>query len=74
LTDEHSVVEDTCHAVRMSRKKKLMKLPYNLTYNGFRSWSSFKQKFQKYAEAYDWSEGDCLNCLCWAMTGKAADF
>jgi len=31
LTNENSVVEDACHAARMSRQKKLLKLPYNLT-------------------------------------------
>ena len=74
LTNEISVVEDTCHAARMSKKKKLLKLPHNLTYDGSSSWSPFKLKFQKYADAYDWTEEDCLNCLCWALTGKAADF
>ena len=74
LTNENSVVEDTHHAARMSRQKKLLKLPHNLTYDGISNWSPFKLKFKKHAEAYDWSEGDCLNCLCWALTGKAADF
>jgi len=57
----------------MSRKKKILKLPHNLTYDGISNWSPFKLKFQMYAEAYDWSEGDCLNCLCWALTGKDVD-
>ena len=34
LTNEISVVEDACHAARMSKKKKLLKLPHNLTYDG----------------------------------------
>jgi len=74
LTNENSVEEDTHHAGRMSRKKKLLNLPRNLTYDEISSWSPFKLNFQKYAEAYDWSEGDCLNSLCWALTGKATDF
>jgi len=60
LTNVISVVEDTRHAGRMSRKKKLPKLPHNLTYDENSKWSPFKLKFQKYAEAYDWSEEDCL--------------
>jgi len=67
LTNENSVGEDTCHAVRISRKNKLLKLPYNLTYDGISNWSPFKPKFQNYAEAYNWSEEDYLNCLCWAV-------
>jgi len=57
LTNENSVVElqDTCHAVRILRKKKLLKLPYNLTYDGISNWSPFKPKFQNFADAYNWS-------------------
>ena len=58
------------------KKKKLLKLPHNLTNDGSSSWSPFKRNFQKYADVlvYDWTEEDCLNCLCWALKGNAADF
>jgi len=59
---------------RIPRRKKPVSLPKNLTYDGRGNWSAFKQKFYKYAEAYGWADEDCQNCLCWALTDRAADF
>ena len=49
-------------------------LPKNLSYDGKTNWLAFKQKFTRYATACEWTSEECLNCLCWCLTDKAADF
>ena len=38
------------------------------------NWLHFKHKFIKYAKSPDWTAEECLDCLSWCLTGKAADF
>ena len=38
------------------------------------NWFAFKHKFELYATKLCWTSDDCFNCLCWSLTGKAADF
>ena len=49
-------------------------LPKNLSYDGKTNWLAFKQKFTRYATACEWTSEECLKCLCWCLTDKAADF
>ncbi|MES9884490.1 MAG: helix-hairpin-helix domain-containing protein [Sedimenticola sp.] len=59
---------------RRRRRQRPPILPKNLSYDGRGNFAAFKQKFDTYADAYDWSYEDCKNCLCWSLTGKASDF
>ena len=63
---------------KMSKKRDrtalLRLLPKNLSYDGKTNWLAFKQKFTRYATACEWTSEECLNCLCWCLTDKAADF
>ena len=45
-----------------------------LQYDGKSNWLHFKHKFIKYAKSSDWTAEECLDCLSWCLTGKAADF
>ena len=65
----------------MSKKKKksqkksaIRTLPKQLQYDGKSNWLPFKHRFTKYAESSDWTAEECLDCLIWCLTGKAADF
>ena len=49
-------------------------LPKGLIFDGKSNWFAFKLKFSLYASQLDWTPEDCFNCLCWSLTGKAADF
>ena len=49
-------------------------LPKNLVFDGKSNWFGFKHKFTMYATQLGWTSDDCLSCLCWSLTGKAADF
>ena len=49
-------------------------LPKGLTFDGKSNWFAFKHKFSLYASQLGWTPEDCFNCLCWSLTGKAADF
>ena len=49
-------------------------LPKNLVFDGKSNWFAFKHKFTLYATQLGWTSDDCLSCLCWSLTGKAADF
>ena len=49
-------------------------LPKNLVFDGKSNWFAFKHKFTMYATQLGWTSDDCLSCLCWSLTGKAADF
>ena len=31
-------------------------------------------KFTRYAKTCEWTEDECLNCLCWCLVGKALDY
>lgn len=69
------------HRHHKKSKKKQMRgaallrlLPKNLSYDGKTNWLAFKQKFTRYATACEWTSSECLNCLCWCLTDKAADF
>ena len=59
---------------KRSRTALLRLLPKNLSYDGKTNWLAFKQKFTRYATACEWTSEECLNCLCWCLTDKAADF
>ena len=49
-------------------------MPKQLQYDGKSNWLPFKHRFTKYAESSDWTAEECLDCLIWCLTGKAADF
>ena len=49
-------------------------LPKGLIFDGKSNWFAFKRKFSLYAPQLAWTSEDCFNCLCWGLTGKAADF
>ena len=49
-------------------------LPKGLIFDGKSNWFAFKHKFSLYASQLGWTPEDCCNCLCWSLTGKAADF
>ena len=59
---------------KRGRTALLRLLPKNLSYDGKTNWLAFKQKFTRYATACEWTSEECLNCLCWCLTDKAADF
>ena len=59
---------------KLGRRALLRLLPKNLSYDGKTNWLAFKQKFTRYATACEWTSEECLNCLCWCLTDKAADF
>ena len=59
---------------KRGRTALLRLLPKNLSYDGKTNWLAFKQKFTRYATACEWTSEECLNCLCWYLTDKAADF
>ena len=54
-------------------KSVLRTLPKQLQYDGKSNWLHFKHKFTKYAESSDWTAEECLDCLSWCLTKKAAD-
>ena len=49
-------------------------LPKGLIFDWKSNWFAFKHKFSLYASQLGWTPEDCFNCLCWSLTGKAADF
>ena len=49
-------------------------LPKGLIFDGKSNWFAFKHKISLYASQLGWTLEDCFNCLCWSLTGKAADF
>ena len=59
---------------KRGRTALLRLLPKNLSYDGKTNWLAFKQKFTLYPTASEWTSEECLNCLCWCLTDKAADF
>ena len=60
---------------KRSRAREVIKsLPKNLTYDGTGNWSAFKMKFTRYAKTCEWTEDECLNCLCWCLVRKALDY
>lgn len=60
---------------KRSRAREVIKsLPKNLTYDGTGNWSAFKMKFTRYTKTCEWTEDECLNCLCWCLVGKALDY
>lgn len=72
---EGSPTDSVTSTRRRSRKHRGKPiLPKNLTYDGRGNFSAFKQKFESYADAYDWTNEDCKSCLCWSLLGKASDF
>ena len=76
--DEYNICAK--HRSHHTRSKKRVRtallplLPKNLSYDGKTNWLAFKQKFTRYAIACEWTSEECLNCLCWCLTNKAADF
>lgn len=66
---------DKSSAQKRSRAREVIKsLPKNLTYDGTGNWSAFRMKFTRYAKTCEWTEDECLNCLCWCLVGKALDY
>ena len=59
---------------KSQKKSVLHTLPKQLQYDGKSNWLHFKHKFIKYAKSSDWTAEECLDCLSWCLTGKAADF
>ena len=59
---------------KTQKKSVLRTLPRQLQYDGKSNWLHFKHKFIKYAELSDWTAEECLDCLSWCLTEKAADF
>jgi len=55
-------------------KRHVASLPKNLTYDGKGNWKAFKMQFTRYAAAFNWTEQERLNCLCWSLKGKALDY
>ena len=55
-------------------RRSITNVPRTLTYDGRSNWTPFKQKFMRYADASELTQDECLNSLCWCLTGKAADF
>ena len=53
---------------------KPLSLPRQLEFNGKSNWHSFKQEFDRYADAADWSIAERRDALCWSVVGKAGDF
>ena len=49
-------------------------LPKGLIFDGKSNCFAFKHKFSLYASQLGWTPEDSFNCLCWSLTGKAADF
>lgn len=79
--------DDSSDATTLPAKRKVAKstkkshtasfirgLPKTLQYDGKGNWLAFKHKFLRYAKACDWTTDECLDGLCWCLTGKAADF
>lgn len=62
------------HRRHRQTRRVLTRLPPGLTYSGKGSWSVFRHKFERYAEACEWTEADCYNGLCWSLTEKAAEY
>jgi hypothetical protein len=57
------------------RKQNLVRsLPKSLTFDGKGNWESFRLKFTRYASAAGWTEAECMDGLCWCLTGKAAEY
>ena len=78
-TDDEYNIRAKHHSHHKRSKKRgrtalLRLLPKNLSYDGKTNWLAFKQKFTRYATACEWTSEECLNCLCWCLTDKAADF
>ena len=59
---------------KSQKKSAIRTLPKQLQYDGKSNWLPFKHRFTKYAESSDWTAEECLDCLIWCLTGKAADF
>ena len=59
---------------KTQKKSVLRTLPRQLQYDGKSNWLHFKHKLTKYAELSDWTAEECLDCLSWCFTEKAADF
>ena len=76
--DDFDDEEDDYGAWGRSRRDKSnfkpASLPKSLTYDGKTNWIAFKRKFIRYAAASKWTEEECLDALCWCLTGKASDF
>ncbi|XP_060590295.1 uncharacterized protein LOC132745399 [Ruditapes philippinarum] len=49
-------------------------IPKSISYDGKSNFAAFKMKFEQYVKAYSLTEEECKNCLCWCLTGKAAEY
>lgn len=49
-------------------------LPNSVKYDGTKSWQAFYTKFEKYAEASNWSVIECRKQLRWCLERKVSEF
>lgn len=59
---------------RKKKGKPALRSAPKISYDGKGDWEVFEEKFQDYAEQMDWTPSECLKCLKWCLTGKAAKF
>ena len=45
----------------------------SLKFDGKSNWKAFYAKFSRYAEVSEWTEGECMDQLCWCLDGKASE-
>ena len=69
----HPQVSQLPQSVQYDGSSSWDALPKSVQYDGSSSWDAFYQRFDKFARASAWSEEECLDQLCWAINGKAAD-
>ena len=72
--DDDDEYDDGRNDRRQRNNFKPASLPKSLTYDGKTNWLAFKRKFIRYAAASKWTEEECLDALCWCLTGKASDY
>ena len=77
LSEDSNSDSDSKYVTKKKKSQKksiLCTLPKQLQYDSKSNWLPFKHRFTKYAESSDWTAEECLDCLSWCFTGKAADF
>ena len=73
--DNNQLDSSGLHSSSWREQNNLIKsLPKTLTYDGTSKWEAFRLKFTHFVTAANLSEEDSLFCLCWCLTGKAAEY
>jgi hypothetical protein len=49
-------------------------IPKSISYDGKSNFAAFKMKFDQHVKAYSLTGEECKNCLCWCLTGQAAEY